>query len=245
MAVQEIVSFGACLTEVGIAGSATDAQLGLAQTCKQRAERRVRRWLRCNVVQPVSAYTHILPKGQWFDLELARSRGSLSPRKGRILRLPEYPVRTVTSLLEDENAFGGYATNSFPSSSALVSGSDYHIDVNEAGIGWFGNIIRISNFWPTQAGSIKITYTAGWTEAELDGEVTNPYLDASDIKHGTLKQFAEEFNEVVRQQSGGEITQERLGDYSVTYATESSGAKVALSKDVKEMLNPFKRIVIG
>lgn len=246
MAVPEIVAIGECVKELGKEGSATPAELALVAQKKLQAERLVRQWLRCSVVQPSSDYTHILPP---VDDQTYRFRQFGDVEERKVLRLPEYPVRSITSIYEDENALGGAASGAFPSSSLLTDGQDFFLDISQSGFAKFGRVIRQNNYWPVLPGSIKVTYAAGWSADELDGNVTDPGLDASDIKAATLLQFVAMFNESVQQQStaggAGPIEQERLHDYSVKYAMSGGGAAVALTGEVKNILRPHRRPVVG
>src|SRR3990167_8482392 len=112
------------------------------------------------------------------------------------------PGVSAASLHEQRGADSGKAASSFGSTTLLVDGEDYYLDTLQASFSMTGHVIRIGRSWPSEARSVKVRYTAGWTQAQLRGDVTDWRLDASDIRLATLKTISESFNEMVNQQSG-------------------------------------------
>lgn len=199
------------------------------------AERAVRRYIGANVIQ--TAYTHYLPSA---------ARLPRASHSGPILRLPEFPVRSITKLYEDTSAYAGQASGAYPESSLLTPGVDYYLVVDDDGVSWFGHVVRLGGSWPSIGGSVKVVYTAGRTAAELDGDVTNPRLDASDIKLAVLKAVGE--NMIRRDQhsgDGGPVESEKLDDWSATYAIPKLSKKddFVLPRDTKQLLRPYRRVV--
>lgn len=206
------------------------AALASITILKQAAERAVRSHVGTGITQ--ATYTHYLP--------LAGVRPS------EILRLPEYPLRSITSLHLDLDGYAGFGASAFAAVDLLVSGTDYYPLLNQSGLSWFGHVMRIGGApWPKTPGSIKIVYSAGWSALELAGEVTDPGLDASDIQLAVFKTLADIKNavDVQRSNSGpGGITSESLEGWSASYdSTIATG--VNLSEDVKETLKRFCRMV--
>lgn len=249
MAVSEIITLAECLSYAGKGSSATDVEIGQANMLKRGVERAVRRYVGSSITQ--ETYTHFFPQGNPFDLRAGRGlSASVIPvgvqTLGPTIRLPEWPIRSVTSLYEDEAANFGTTSGSFPASSELTEGEDFTVNYDHSGIGRRGELIRLDRNWYATPGSYKITYVAGWSDDELAGNVTDPNLDVTDIRIAVMKTFAEFFNEMVNQQtatsgSTGPVKSERLGDYAVTYDTEHSGSSVHLPKDVKDLLRPYRR----
>ena len=202
------------------------------------SERSVRRYLGCNVVQ--ATYTHILPQHSGKGSRL---------HGGDILRLPEYPVRSIISIYEDAYAYGGQASSAFDSSTRLTAGDDYFLSVNQSGLSWFGHVVRIATDWPSVGGSIRVRYTAGWSAAELDGDVTDYGLDASDIKLAVLKTIAATFNRSTQQQTAeGTVISEKIDDYYIQYDSSKSSmedARAQVPQDGKLLLARFRRLVAG
>ena len=226
-----IVSLAEALSYLGESSTVAESTLDLIALIKRLAERAVRSWVGCGITQ--ATYTHYLP-----DAALCAGK----PHLGEILRLPEWPVRSITNLYEDTYAYSGQGTGAFDSSTELTAGTHYFLSLDQSGLSWFGHIVRLGAHWPAVGGSVKAVYTAGWSAAELDGDVSDLRLDASDIKLATLKAIAEAY--VDAQHEGQAIKSERLDDWAVTYANES-GPKVELPRDAKLLLNRFRREAVG
>ena len=243
MALPELVTYAEVLVYLGKGSTVTTKEAGLLTTIKPQVERMVRRYVGCGITQQAAAYTHYLPAGNPLNTRDAADSTVLS-RFGTHLQAPEFPIRTITTVSEDTGAYAGTASSPWASTSLLTAGTDYYADFDQAGLCKSGQLIRINTQWPSAPRSIELVYTAGWSVAELRGDVTDYNLDASDIRLAVLKAIAESFNEGVSQQSGqggsgGVIKSERLGDYSVSYDTTNVGAKVELPMDAKLMLDPF------
>jgi hypothetical protein len=227
----EVLSYMSKETETD---SSVVARLELIQ---RLTERSIRRYVGTNIVQ--ATYTHFLPSpGQCIG----------KPDLGEVLRLPEYPVRSITTIHEDEYAYAGSAAGAFGSDDLLTSGSDYYLAVDQSGLSWFGHVVRISSTWAAIPGSLKVVYTAGWTADELDGDVDDPRLDASDIKLAVLKTISETYSRAAQQNEsgGGRIISEKIDDYFVQYsANEMESSIVNLPMDAKMLLKPFRRRAIG
>jgi hypothetical protein len=233
--------------------SETDsAVVARLELLKRLGERAVRRYVGCNLVQ--ATYTHILPAAglclrNQSRRDIVQATGSYRGGQGlgEILRLPEWPVRSITSLYEDTAAYGGSVAGSFSADDLLTSGEDYYLAVDQSGLSWFGHVVRIGLTWAAIPGSVKVIYVAGWSAAELDGDVTDPRLDASDIKLAVLKTIAESWNRTTQQSDGGgRLVSEKIDDYFVQYASgkEGESSVVDLPSDSKMLLAPFKRRTI-
>ena len=239
MALPEIVIFSECLKYLGKAATASDAELGLLQLIKPLVERSVRRWLGTEVTQ--GTYTEFFPRANALNL-----RNPADGNYGKLLRLNHYPVTSIASINEDRAGRSGFKSGQFAASSLLTEGDDYYLDASQASFSASGMVVRLTTQWPAEPGSIKVTYTAGWTAEQLDGDVTDVAQDATDIKLAVIKTVAEAYNETVQQQSsggssGGAIKSERLGDYAVEYDVSSVGAAVMIPEDARQLLKPFRR----
>lgn len=247
----EIVTLGDAMSYLGMGDSATDAVVGQLQSLKRKAEAAVRKFLRCNVVR--NTYTHYLPKASAFDLVHSGPRlsedgwGVKRQYLGPVIYLPQYPIRSITSLYEDTGGRFGQKSGQFTSDSLLTEGDDYMWTIEATGFGRTGVVQRIGAYWPSTPGSIKVTYLAGWTKHELHGDTDEEEKDGSLIQMGVLKTIAEYWSDKKQAEGGvdgapGPIKSESLADYSVTYDTSHSGAGVELPEDVKVELRPFRRI---
>jgi|GEM_PF-6634034 len=234
----EIITMGEVLSRIGKGTTATDAEIGQLQLVKVGAEAAIRRFLRINVTQ--DTYTRYYPKGNPYD----RRRATL----GSQLVLEEMPLRSITSIYEDDGGYFGQVAGSYASTTQLTEGSDYYWQREESDFSRAAIITRRNTEWPADPGSIKVTFVAGWTEAELHGNVSSPIYDASEIRDGLMRTIAEHWNDMKQAQSGqggsgGAIKAERLADYSVEYDTAVAGQGIQIPKDVKIALRKYRRLV--
>lgn len=148
------------------------------------------------------------------------------------------------SVYEDYGAYGGQSPGSFPGSSLLTLGSDYYLDIWEAGVSRNGKVIRIGGTWPGLPGSIKVVYTAGYTDDELKGDLTDAedYVDGSDIHRGVklcaLKAYAEltAYQQSESEGAGssgiGPLSSETIDDYSYTMNPATAEKLFGLTIDI-------------
>lgn len=162
---------------------------------------------------------------------------------GTRLQLKHIPVRKVSEVIIDFNGYGGQAPNAFTSANGAetwVGGRDYFVKfgvlpatINQAngtsdGDGFCKNGILqgISRQWPCQPGSVKVTYTAGYTAQELAGH--GSYHTAGTIKKAALDTLIANFKELTTQAKSikggkaGNVQSERFGDYSYTLDSMST-----------------------
>lgn len=228
--VAEVISY------LGKSTTASETEVALINQVKPSAESRVRQWIGSSITQ--ATYTHFLP--------IANAHlGSTY-----VLRLPEFPARSITNIWVDLGAMAGQATgDTFTSDALLTAGDDYALDMNESGLAWFGHVLRKGTKWSTDPGSIKVTYVAGWSDDELAGNVSDMRLDASAIKMGTLIEIADDFFEALSQQTSGgtgEIAAESLEGYQVTYDVSRPASRNTsdISDRAKKYLWRFRRLTI-
>ena len=165
----------------------------------------------------------------------------------RVLQARQLPVRSVVSLYENIGAWDT-AGGSWPAASLLVEGNDFQIDYDPGSsqMGWTGFIFRRSGSWSEAPRSIKLTYVAGLTAAELDvttGEF-NEFAAAALL--ATIKMF-NEFKLHSGLASGGSgvgpVTSESLGPWSISYGDTSQlyGMKRALPAECCDLLEDRMR----
>jgi hypothetical protein len=158
------------------------------------------------------------------------------------LQLANVPVRAITSIHENDNAWqngpGGY----WPADTLLTYGTDYLLDVSEDGLCRSGIVLRPGGSWSLTPRSIRVEYDAGWTPDELDNV-------ASDIKLAVLVSMTKWFNETRANQPAddflgtGAIQSEGFAGLSVSYAraAENSGLQFALPAAALRLLEPYVR----
>jgi len=86
----------------------------------------------------------------------------------RVIQLRHIPVRSITNFWEDPTGFFGQPTGSF-SAPALTQGNDYFLKVEEPGISWTGQLVRLWYWFSSMPGSQKVQYVSGFTQPELAG----------------------------------------------------------------------------
>ena len=155
---------------------------------------------------------------------------------GSVLVLDNLPVRSITSIYEDSNGYFGQVSGAFDASTLLVAGEDYFLITERTGFSQSGQVVRRSGSWSRSPGSIKATYSAGYTTEELSG---NQY---GTLTGATLKQLAELwslYQSLKAGFSGKELASDSIGDgVSVSYYQDRLyGFGVADS--VAEMLEEF------
>jgi hypothetical protein len=239
----ELVTQGEILSYLGLGSSATDAQKGRILFIKRGVERLVRNYFGNNILS--ATYTHFLPKGNGFS-----TNNNMRCSHTSMLALPNYPITSITNLYEDTYAYFGSAANSFSSNTELTDGTDFYQELESSAWNRWGRLYRIGSYWPAVPGSIKVTYVAGWTRAQLKGEVTDQDKDASDLHQAICQAIAENWNES-QSLSGkgganlGPVKSERFVDWSVEYDTEHTSFNVRLSEDARSKMKPYKRPAIA
>jgi len=237
-----ILSEAEALTFLGLAGTATTAQRGALNMLLPMVEQQVKGFVGYQIEE--ATYTHYLPIGtgrstespeiRFYDVQngkaVAASAFGRVPARA-VLYLPEIPVRSIASVYEDETAYADQGDGDFPASTLLASGDDYYLDIDSSGLCKSGALRRIGANWPTIPRTVKVTYTAGYTQAELTTGI------AADIKLACLLAVQQAF--AARGRQSGVVQQEKIGDYFVSY--ESVPASYDMPVTAKKKLRRFVR----
>lgn len=235
-----IASRAEIMVWLGKADSATNHEEALVAMVHPLVEQAVKDFVGYQIEQ--ATYTHYLPERsrelepdpRLWDYDAAGGRvlttQHAGSRNATELLLPELPVRSVTTLYEDSGAYGDQGATDFASSTLLTEGTHFWRDVDASGLGCSGILHRIGSYWPARSRTVKVTYTAGYTQAELSTGI------ASAIKLAVLKAIQKAFTE--HGEGQGQVKSERLGDYAVTYAAEGAGE---LPRESKKLLRKFFR----
>jgi len=236
------------LSFLGLGDDVTEAQDGLLNMLNSIVDRSIKKVCGCSL--EYAQFTHYLPHRSrlpdrdplidYFDVSGGRLvAASISGvAEYAMLQLPEFPVRAVNSVYEDIASYGGQAVTDFPANSILREGIDYYVDYDEidgvdddnhkTGISRSGILHRIIAYWPARVRSVKVTYWAGFTDAELNTGI------ASDLKMAALislqRAYANAGDDVK-----GRIQSESLGDYSVSFANQAG----RLPREAMRMLQPY------
>jgi len=241
MPLPEIVSRGEIVAYLGLGASLSEADGGLIELLRGMVENEVRRYCGHEITRPAEPYVSYLPAANDRPpaeplLALESERSAVDD--GRILQLPHPFVRTDgLEVRVDPGASAGQGSGDFGDETQLTAGVDYFLDADDEGLSRSGQLIHLGSGWPRRARTVRATYFAGFTAAELDGAY-------SDVKLAVLDEVALRFRQAKSRQGAdavgtGSIRSESIGgEYSVTYApaeVESPG----LSADARQRLAPY------
>lgn len=256
------------LLELGLSGSATDEEKALVTLGLRRAEGAVKRHLQYDPVQRVR--TEFYPQADadsvgaqarvWeADSNEAYTRRLASAMTDE-LQLLHLPVREKDSdganaidLRIDYDGRFGTRSGSFAASTQKTEGTDFWPTYDRRDSSGFGvcsdGILRSEGRWPSAPGSVRVTYLAGYTAAELNGQ--DSLLDASPILDAVVAEAATRVKRALtlykKGRAGhvaGVLKSERLGDYSYTLDGAASqtlfGGRWDLLPETKEKLSDFR-----
>lgn len=140
----------------------------------------------------------------------------------------------------DYDGRSGTRSGSFASDTLKVEGTDFYpnydlVDSNGYKVCMDG-VIKSEGRWPAIAGSVKITYVAGYSALELAG--TDSVIDASPIREACIDEAVRRVHKAysrMKKRTGfgtGALTSERLGDYSYSADGKILNAMVGTSADI-------------
>ena len=241
--------------------SASDTVLAALQPAIDRS---VARFLRYNPIQV--SHTEFHPRrshvfggsgerGQW---ESDGTKAFFVSRYGNtrtsdVLQLHHLPVRGTPTIYEDRGALAGQKAGSFAAGTALVSGTNFWMDASEEDddgtlLSRSGQVIRRGSVWPTELGSVKVTYTAGYSATEFAGTATSG-VDVSDIAVA-CKLLMQKMYQTIKATGSASGTgtvagikiSERLGDYGYSVegntARNLAGMSMNIIGEIAELLQP-------
>jgi len=253
----QIVDTSEVLLALGLQDSETETERALVIQSITKAEAAVKRQLKYDPVQrshtefyPQMDYARDARQAVWevnSTEAYLRELGGLSSEE---LQVRHLPVRSITSLSIDYDGRNGARPGSF--SSLSTEGTDFQPNYNL--VDSSGNkvcedgIIRSRGRWPNIAGSVKIVYVAGYTQAELRGQ--DLILDASPIHEAVVDEAVRRFLKVQALKksarlgfTAGPLISERMGEYN--YQVDASALKKLvggawdLLPETVEKLNDF------
>lgn len=230
------------LVYLGKGTTATNQDLGLIQLVHRQVENAVRKYLRYNPEQ--TTYTsEYHPRRSPFPDAQAMGGTKHGPL---VIHLSNRPVRSITEIREDTNGNFGQESGSFAAATALTSGSDYFLEIDEGGVCRTGAVRRSNGSrWPVALGSVRVDYVAGYSADELRGDVSDHSNDASDIMLAVQVAAAYWMSKTDHLQEGkvGAITGERLGDYSYSVDASTMADPDKLPDEAKGLLKPYRRVM--
>jgi hypothetical protein len=241
-----ILSWQQALAYLGKAGAATDAEIALVQALLPSVEQQIKDYCHCDLEQ--ATYTEYYPTmtrkahidqiGGTWDVSGSRAYrvfvgGDDSATR---LYLRQIPVRSITSIYEDSSAYYGEGSGDFGASTELTLGTDYSVawesgSNSSNGLCRTGRLVKHVGNWSMREGTIKVTYTGGWTADELLTGKGSP------IGLAVREQLQYAFSRKGTDQ--GPVYMERLADRTVQYAGTQT-VQMQLTETVKRRLNKFR-----
>ena len=255
MAQPEIVDLSEIIIYLGLQTTLTDSDKGLLTMLKTHSENDARRYVRHNITQPTSDYVEFHPRTNRtrFGAEIVELSGDVVSLQqasigGDIIQLDQIFVRSITEVREDFDGYFGSEASDFPAGSVLTEGTHYYMRVeeriNSTDLNKTGHLLRRSGNWPSRAGTVKVTYNAGFTAAELDSEY-------SDIKLTIIEEVAFRFKKSKTMQGTeggfGPLKSFSIGgEVSYSFDTTSDAAKTGQSgllRESERRLFKYRRLV--
>lgn len=239
---------------LGLSSERTSEECRVAQKALLMAEAAIRRYLQYN---PVSAtHTEYYPQMEaslpsarvWEVNETEAYQRRVDSGAHTELQIRNIPIRSVTSLHVDYDGRSDTGTDPFPASSLWTEGTDfwpnYDMVDSQSNKVCGDGLLRTEGSWPSRPGSVKIVYTAGYTNAELKGE--DSVIDALPIYEATLDEAQRRFIKAFSRRKAkagfiGPLASEGLGEYnySVDGAARQNILSGSLSRETQETLQPY------
>jgi len=255
------------ILELGLSSSITEEERAIVNQAIVKAEGAVKRFLRYDPT--LRRRTEYYPR---HDASLGRGVSIMEVSSTQAyerqlvsgqtseLQLMHIPIRSspAMELRIDYDGRSGARVGSFGAETVKVEGEDFWANYDQ--FDGSGNkvcsdgILRSMGLWPQTAGTVRVIYTAGYTNIELRGQDEpdvdgNDILDASPIWTAVLEETKRRVEQVmVRRKSStgwtaGPKSSESLGDYSYSIDTSLSkalyGSSVELMDEMKMLLQSF------
>jgi len=253
-----IVDISEVVLDLGLSSSITDEERAIVLTAIRRAEAAVKRFIGYDPFQ--RERTEYYPQTDfssdahyvWEVNDSTAYQRNLSAGVCNDLMVRHLPIRSISALYIDYDGRAGARVGAFGVDSLKAEGTDYWPNYNGADDD--GNklcldgIIKSEGLWPTNPGSVKIIYTAGYSSKELHGQ--SNLIDATSILESITEEAVRKSKKIflLKKQTGagfiaGPITNESLGDYS--YSVDGSalnrafGGEWDISPESIDRLNDF------
>lgn len=250
-----VTSSDPVLYYLGIYGTATASETVVVDAAILRAEAAVKRYLGYDPVQRTR--TEYYPQlnldqnpreGVWEVNSTHAYMRYLSAATTDELQVQHIPIREVVApvLYIDYDGRFGKRSGAFASDTLKTEGEDYwprYDVVDDDGYkACRDGILLSTGLWPTTVGSVKLTYTAGYSAAEFTGTAT--VLDATSIYEAVVMEAARRAKQafLFARTSGagggsgswtaGSIQSERLGDYAYSLGSSTGGSSGGGMSDI-------------
>jgi hypothetical protein len=256
----KIVDISEVLLQLGLSASVTEEERALASMAITRAESAVIRHLKYNPAQ--AERTEFYPqqnmsisgRGVWEANDANAYFRHYSSATTNALQVQHLPIREspAIDLRIDYDGRHGTQTGAFGADTQKTEGQDFW--PNYDGQDSDGNslcksgLIRSIGLWPTESGSVRITYTGGYSQVELHGQ--DSVIDAAPILDAVIEEAVRRFKKAFIDRkhamagvTAGPFTSESLGDYRYTVDSATAnrlfGSAVDITTSSKEKLADF------
>lgn len=247
--------------QLGLTGTVTDHERAVMLLSIRQAEGEIRRHLKYDPVR--TTRTEYYPvqdlnasrMAVWEANDTEAYQRRYNNAVGSQLQLKHIPIRSNVSIqvFIDYDGRFGKRSGSFASETERTEGSDFwasfdQVDDNSESVCTDGILMSVG-LWPTEPGSVKVIYSAGYTPSELRGE--SILLDATPIWSACLdeairrskKIFVNQKSDTGLSFSSGPVVTESIGSYSrsvdATIASKLFGELSGLTNESKEKLEGF------
>jgi hypothetical protein len=241
-----------------IAGSVTEQDRAVIQQIHRYAEGRVKQHIGYDPVQktitghyPKTSVSAIPGTSAVWDVNASHSharRTIVGAAVRDTIQLDAVPVRSISAVYSDDNAKWGDESGAWSGGTLWTTGDDYWAEWDAPGLCKSG-IVHASGLFPVEPGTVKITYSAGYTREELEGE--GGQVDASPILGAVVKTCVKAFNQFQawKRRSGfgpkygGPLQSEKAQDYSYTLGAgvmSQLSMMASLPGEAIDDLEPFR-----
>jgi hypothetical protein len=246
--------------ELGLSSSITEEERAVVRVAITKSEGAVKKFLGYDPTQrerteyyPQTDYNFGHAQHVWEATATTAYVREVAEEASSELQIRHVPIRNVPAidLRIDYDGRGGSAAGAFAAETLRTEGEDYWPNYGQVDSDGnrvcFDGLIRSIGLWPTVAGSVRIVYTAGYTDDELHG--ADDLIDASPIVEAVLEEAKRRVEGAfVRRKHGvgwvpGIMSSESLGDYSYSIDTALASKLFGSSKDLTDQaklaLGPF------
>lgn len=255
-----IIDISEVLLPLGLSDTVTDEERAVANAAIIKAENAVKKYIRYDptLLSRTEYYPQQRFRGsgyrRWESNDTHAYIRQLSEGSTDELLVRHIPIRTsvAVQLWIDYDARSGTRAGSFGAATLQTEGTDYwpNYDMEDSNGDSVcsDGIIRSMGLWPTEPGTVRITYTAGYNDVEMHGQ--DLLLDGGPIADAVVEEACRHVRKVMvsRKSSGvgwvaGLMNSEKLGDYS--YSVDGAlllrlfGPGDDLMGESKEKLEPF------
>lgn len=252
------------LLNLGLEGTVSEVERTMAAVALQAATDAVSTYLNYNPVKaerteyyPVEDFRRSGSMGVWQVSDTQAYVRQLSQYVTNELQLSHLPIRSIANLWIDYDGRFGTRTGSFQAEHLMQEGVDFWAQYEKVdstgGRVCSDGILRSQGRWPDAPGSVKVQYTAGYTDAELRGQdaIVNAHQINEAVRDEAVRRFMKDYSRRKKKLAGfvGPLTSESLGSYNYSVDTavmdRMIGGTMDLLPETQQKLQKFQRYDCG